>query len=58
MPIQEIHRQYRNDKLKAFVESLGGGEQVVAHKTIQFIRTEFPECEEYIRGKLIHEEIS
>jgi len=54
--ITDTFRHYRNDKLKAFIESLSEEERVVAHKTIQFIRTAFPECEESIRGRLIHEE--
>jgi hypothetical protein len=56
--IKDTFSHYRNEKLKSFVESLSADEQVVAHRTIQFIRTEFPECENAIRGTLIHQEKS
>ncbi len=58
MPVKDIFQHYRNEKLKAFVESFNENDRKVVHQTIQFIRTEFPECEDAIKGKLIHEEIS
>ena len=54
----DTFRHYRNEKLKTFVESLSEDERVVAVKTIHFIKTEFPECGDALRGKLIHEEKS
>jgi len=56
--IKDIFRVYRNEKLKTFFESLDERDQAVAHKTLQFFRMEFPECEKALRGKLIHEEKS
>jgi hypothetical protein len=56
--ITDTFRQYRNEKLKGFFESLSEEERVVAHKTLHFFRTAFPECENALRGKLIHEEKS
>jgi hypothetical protein len=58
MPVKDIFRHYRNEKLKAFFESLSEDERVVAHKTLQFFRETFPECENALRGELIHEEVS
>jgi len=54
----DTFRHYRNEKLKNFVESLSEDERVIAVKTIHFIKTEFPECGDTLRGKLIHEEKS
>ena len=54
----DVFCHYRNEKLKDFVESLSENERVVAVKTIHFIKTEFPECLDALRGKLIHEEKS
>jgi len=58
MPINEVIQVYRNEKLKAFVESFSEEDQKIVHKTLQFFRTEFPECEKALRGKLIYEEKS
>ena len=55
---EDIFRHYRNEKLIAFFKSLNKSDRVVAHKTLQFFRTAFPECENALRGKLIHEEKS
>ena len=55
----DTFRHYRNEKLRVFVGSLASEDQKwVARETIKFIRTEFPETEDAIRGKLIHEEKS
>jgi hypothetical protein len=56
MPVSGTFRAYDNEPLRLFVLSLSEEEQVVAHKVIEFIRKEFPETEEAIRGKLIYEE--
>ena len=48
---------YHNEKLSKFVDSLTPDEQVVAHKILGFIKSEFPDCNEILRGELIHEEI-
>ena len=58
MPIKDVFCHYRNEKLIAFFGSLNEHDRTVAHKTLQFFRTEFPECENALRGKLIHEEKS
>jgi len=58
MAISDIFCHYRNEKLIEFFESLTEDEQVVAHKTLKFFRTAFPECENALRGKLLHEEKS
>jgi len=58
MPVTDIFRHYRNEKLKTFVEAFNENDRKVVHETIQFIRTEFPDCENALRGKLIHEEKS
>ena len=56
--MEDTFRHYRNEKLIDFFKSLGEDERVVAHKTLKFFRTAFPECENALRGKLIHEEKS
>ena len=57
--IKDTFRVYRNEKLRGFMESFSDEhDKEIIHKTIQFIRTEFPECEDAIRGNLIHEETS
>ena len=56
--IEDIFCHYHNEKLADFFKSLSEDERVVAHKTLQFFRTAFPECENALRGKLIHEEKS
>ena len=55
---RDIFRHYRNEKLKQFVEAMPDErDRRIAVQTIHFIKTTFPECEEVLRGKLIHEEI-
>lgn len=56
--IKDTFQHYRNEELKAFFESLNEHDQSVAHKVLLFFRTTFPECENALRGKLIHEEKS
>jgi len=55
---KDIFHTYRNEELKAFFESLNEHDHAVAHKVLHFFRTTFPECENALRGKLIHEEKS
>ena len=56
--IKDTFQHYRNEELKDFFESLNEHDRAVAHKVLLFFRTTFPECENALRGKLIHEEKS
>jgi len=49
-------KQYRNPVIKGFLDSLPEKEAGVAIKTITFIKENFPEVRDVLRGEVIQEE--
>ena len=49
-------KQYRNPIIKKFLDRLPEEEIAVAVKTIAFIKNEYPEVREALRGDIIQEE--
>jgi len=50
---------YRNEKLTDYYKSFGlEHDRKIAMDTVIFIKENFPECNEFLRGKLIETKIS